>query len=309
MRVATLIVNGAAGRARLLRYQLEAIEAELLQHDLSARVVYTSADPDSAQALATAAACDSDLVLAAGGDGTVHGVLQGLAGTAVPLGVIPLGTANALARNLGLPLDPLAATTRLLGFRARRVPLGRAVSAAGSRFFLLMAGCGPDGALVHLLSQPGVARLKARFGRSAYYAHAARLFMTRRWPSFRVEFRESPSAPWQSLEAIAVLCSRVPDLGGLFTGAAPEASLLHDRLLVQLVRPPGELSLPAWMLGQRFRVANPWLRTVEATELRCTPGRRRPVYAQADAEPLGALPLTLSLVPDALSLLLPPDPA
>ncbi len=64
------------------------------------------------------AAGKSELMLACGGDGTAHGVVQGMAHTpAATLGVVPLGTANALARNLGLPPEPVAALERLLTYR------------------------------------------------------------------------------------------------------------------------------------------------------------------------------------------------
>ena len=82
----------------------------------------------------------------------------------------------------------------------------------------MMAGCGPDGALVHSLLREGGSRLKARFGRLAYYAHAARLFVVRRWPSFTVEVRLPATADAETMEAVAVMVSRVGDLGGCFRG-------------------------------------------------------------------------------------------
>jgi diacylglycerol kinase family enzyme len=288
---------------------MPAIRSLLLRHGFEIDVVETSAAGESAAMLARAAAQSSSLVLACGGDGTVHGVVQGLAqglaGPSCALGVVPLGTANALARNLGLPLDPLEAVTQLLTWSARTIPLGQIVTSSQTRWFAVMAGCGPDGALVHTLSLPGGARRKRRFGRQAYYLHAARLFLTRRWPAFRVEFRRPASAEWESLNAVAVMASRIPDLGGLFSGLTAGASLLQPSLQVQILRPPAQLSFPAWMACGRTGLPNPWLTTVNAEEIRCTPADQRPVYAQADGEALGPLPMTLRIVPDALSLRMP----
>jgi diacylglycerol kinase family enzyme len=108
------------------------------------------------------------------------------------------------------------------------------------------------------------------------------------------------------------LVSRVPDLGGAFSGLTRRASLTGDRLQVHLVRPPAFVSLPAWFGLSRMRWPNPWLKVVEADELRCFPIHAepgcKPVYAQADAEPLGAIPLTMRIVPNALTLLMPPAP-
>jgi diacylglycerol kinase family enzyme len=305
MKIATLLVNPAAGRAGLLRAQMPAMMALLGAHGYEAKVIETTADPDSAMRIARqAAAMGSALVIACGGDGTVHGAVQGVARTDAVLGVLPLGTANALARNLGLPLDPLRALEQLLRYASRRIPLGQMETTMHSRWFAVMAGCGPDGALVHSLSQDGAASLKKRFGRSAYYGHAARLFFTRRWPVFRVEIRSTG----QAIEAVALIASRVPDLGGAFSGTTRRAGMTDERLHLQVVRAPAWIALPAWMACGKIGLPNPWVTTIEASQVRCVPLGEEPVYAQADAEPVGALPMTLRVVPDALSLLMPSKP-
>ena len=297
---ATLIVNPAAGNAGLLTAQMPAIARRLAEHGYTAEVVESSAEEGSLKSLAEAAAKRSALVLACGGDGTVHGVVQGLAKSGVPLGIVPVGTANALARNLKLPHDPLAAVAQLMTYTPRTLPLGEMQTITETRWFCLMAGCGPAGTLAHALAQRS--KLKARFGRNAYYLHAAKLFLTTRWPQFRVEYRKG-STEWQSMNAIAMMASWVPDLGGLFSGVTRKASALEERLHVQIVRGPALLSLPAWMLyGGRA----PWVEEIQFDELRCLPLEDRAVYAQADAEPMGPIPFTLRIVPNALTLLMPP---
>jgi len=305
VRRATLIVNPAAGRARGLAAEMPAIRMLLEAHGYAVDCIETSAADDSARLLSAAAARRSLLVIACGGDGTVHGAVQGLAHTDAVLGVVPLGTANALARNLGVPLEPVAAVERLLTYTSRRIPLGGVATAAGTRFFAVMAGCGPDGALVQELSGVGSGRLKARFGRVAYYIHAGRLFWTRRWPGFRVEYRRADSAEWVSCAAVAVMASRIPDLGGLFSGTTRESRLEQTQLRVQLLRGPAQFAFPAWMVSGRTGLPNPWLTTVDVAELRCSPMDARPVYAQGDAEPLGTLPMRLWIEQEALSLLMP----
>jgi diacylglycerol kinase family enzyme len=282
---------------------MPAVLALLLKHGYEAEATETTAEEGSAAALAAEAAKCSALVLACGGDGTVHGVVQGLAQTGVALGIVPLGTANALARNLKLPLDPLAAVTRLLSYEARAAPLGQITTSGATRWFCLMAGCGPAGALVDAMASGS--RLKRRFGRVAYYLHAARLFLTRRWPTFTTEFR-SAMGEWQSTDGVAMMACWVPDLGGLFAGVTHKASVMDERLHVQVVRGPGWLSLPVWML---FGARGPWVREIEADRFRCaalcaSSGAAK-VYVQADAEPLGALPFELWVVEDAVVMLMP----
>ena len=302
MRLATLIVNPAAAKAAALQAQMPAIRTLLEKHGYGLSVVKTTAAEGSARDLAAAVARESALVLACGGDGTVHGVVQGLAGTQTALGIVPLGTANALARNLGLPLDPVAAIERLMTYTARRLPLGEITAGGRKQLFTVMAGCGPDGVLAHELAREGGVRLKARFGRLAYYGHAARLFATRRWPEFQVRLLEPNGGQWSSAKAVAVMVSRVPDLGGVFSGTTPRASLTDARLHVQVLRGPAWISMPAWMVCGRLGLPNRWLRTVDVAEVEC---EGEGVYAQADGEPLGLLPISFRVVENALSLLMP----
>ncbi len=301
----TLIVNPAAGRAALLKWRMEQAGMLLARRGCALRVVETTAEAGSGARLAAEAAATSVAVMACGGDGTVHDVVQGVAWTGVPLGVLPLGTANALARNLDLPLEPLAALERLLTYEAVTLPLGEVVNGSGRRLFVVMAGCGPDGALVHALEGEAAARFKARLGRSAYYLQAARLFVTRRWPPFEVEYRLAGAAEgeWMTTRAAAVIASRVADLGGVFSGLTPRARLTSPSLQVHLLPAPAHVSFAAWFALSRLGLPNPWLKTVEVEEVRCSGDGR--VYAQADAEPLGGLPVTLRMVPAALSLLMP----
>ena len=303
MRRARLILNPKAGRDAFAGVREDVVRV-LARGGFDASARATTASPDSARVLALEASRSCDLVLACGGDGTVHGVLQGLAGTETVLGVLPFGTANALARNLLLPVDPLLALERLLTYKPKQIPLGYAETSAGERWFTVMAGAGPDGSLVQEMKLVA----KAHVGRRAYYTEAARLFMTRRFPAFQVEYRLVGSSTWESQPVVAMMASRIPDLGGLFTGLTASSRLHHPHLVVQLLAVPAHLSLPAWIAFGRlgFSNANPWLTSLEVEELRCTPlDTSRQVYAQVDGEAVGCLPLALRVVPSALHLLMP----
>jgi len=107
-----------------------------------------------------------DLVIASGGDGTVTACAAGLAGSGVPLGVLPAGTGNLFARNLGLPLDLDAALAVALTGAERRVDVG----VANERLFLVMAGIGIDAAVLAGVSEA----LKKRAGWHAYTLSAVR---------------------------------------------------------------------------------------------------------------------------------------
>lgn len=129
-----------------------------------------------------------DLVVAMGGDGTVNEIANGLAGTQVPLGLIPGGGTNVLARSLGIPKEPIEATWHLLANRnnpPRRVPLGRAVG----RYFTLSCGVGFDGAIVRDVERRQ--RLKKGLGHPFFVWSGLRIFFAgvdRRHPPIRVRW-------------------------------------------------------------------------------------------------------------------------
>ena len=299
-----LIVNGSAGQGHAFAGKLEEIRHVCAASGMEVQVAETTAAPDSACELARRAAGHSDLVIACGGDGTVHGVLQGVVNTRACLGVLPFGTANALARNLGLPIDAVAAMHKLLQFVPQNIPLCVATSALATRWFTVMAGAGPDGRLVHEMKLAA----KARSGRRAYYTEAARIFARAHFPAFTVRYRGIGSQLWESREAVALMASRIPNLGGLFAGLTRHSRLHHSHLLVQLLAAPAHLSLPAWFafghadLGAR----NPWMTTVEVEEVECSPiVGSKDIYAQVDGEAFGSIPMSLRIESAGLRLLMP----
>jgi YegS/Rv2252/BmrU family lipid kinase len=304
VRRAGLIINPKAGRGASVDTRLDEMIRVLSKYGFETDIRRTTPEPDSARDLAIRTRESCDTVIACGGDGTVHGVLQGIAGTSTRLGVIPFGTANALARNLSLPADPVLALDRLLSFTAKQIPLGKAVTSTSTRWFTVMAGAGPDGTLVQEMKLAA----KARVGRSAYYTEAARLFLTRRFPQFRVEYRLLGSNIWENRLAVGMMASRIQNLGGLFSGLTSHSRLHHPHLLVQLLAAPAHLAFPAWMAFGKvgFGKANPWLTTLEVEELRCVPlQEERQVFAQVDGEAVGALPMNIQIVPSSLHLLMP----
>src|SRR5215831_10451544 len=115
MRKAVLLYNPrSGGRRNRAQADLESSLGVLRAAGIEASLTLTQSRKDAAALAREAVVEGCDVVFACGGDGTIHDVLQGLAGSQTALGVLPMGTANALAHDLGLPLNPTAAARAAL---------------------------------------------------------------------------------------------------------------------------------------------------------------------------------------------------
>ena len=149
-----LIYNPAAGtrrEQRIAEIERAAARLRLLGHEAMA---IPTTGPGSAGGQTRDAVRDgAEVVFACGGDGTVHEVLQGLVADAgnprAALGIVPLGSANALARQLRIPLDAERAVEEQIRGERMTISAGRVEIGEQVRHFAVMAGAGPDGALVY----------------------------------------------------------------------------------------------------------------------------------------------------------------
>ncbi|MDI2131912.1 diacylglycerol kinase family protein [Yinghuangia seranimata] len=205
------------GRARIARIMAEAGWAPPLWLE-------TTVDDPGAGATRRALDEGVDLVLVAGGDGTVRECAEALAGTGVPLAVVPSGTGNLLARNLGLPIDLADAVHVAVHGRDRPIDLGGIESDepdAGHRYFTAMAGIGLDAAMV--ADAPDA--LKKKVGWPAYAVSGARHLRDAR---MRVTLRIDDGPPI-TRRARMVLVGNVGALQAgmqLLPGAEPDDGLL-----------------------------------------------------------------------------------
>src|SRR3954463_2444185 len=157
-----VIFNPAAGRRRahLLWRVLNVLVANGVRLDLA-----ETHRAGHAEALAREAVLRGEpMVVAAGGDGTIAEGANGLSGSGTRLGVIPLGTANVLAHELGLPFAPRAVAAALAFGRTCTLWPGQANSPTGTRLFVQMLGVGFDAQVVHNVPFP----LKKLLGKGAY---------------------------------------------------------------------------------------------------------------------------------------------
>lgn len=239
----------------------------------------------------------ADLILAAGGDGTLNEVIDGMANSPVPLGALPAGTANVLATEAGLGSGLERATEMLLNCVPRRISLGRLHCDGRTRYFLLMAGIGLDAHIVYKLSLP----LKARWGKMAYWAGGLSL-AGRSLPEFHVR------AGGKDHLCSFALVSKVRNYGGDFQ-IARNTSLLDDRFEVVLFEGRNSLRYVKYFFGMaanRLRGMS-GVSIFRAREVQMSAAADRRAYIQVDGEFAGHLPAKLDMAPDALTILIPPD--
>jgi len=261
--------------------------------------VFATDGPETAGRLAAERVeAGTDLILALGGDGTLNEALPGVVGTGVPVALLPGGTANVLAHELGIGSSAMKAVPRLAEWVPRRIPAGVLQCATGpERYFLLMAGVGLDAHIVYQLSLP----LKANLGEFAYWVTSGKQFF-RRLDEFQVE------ANGQTFTCTFALASRVRNYAG-YLEIARRVSLVEPELELVLFEGRSTLRyylkyLAAAVSGRTSNVKGlSFLRTGEAVfkALETTP-----VHVQVDGEYAGRLPATVRVTAGAVTLLMPP---
>jgi len=314
MQKAALLYNPASGGNRKRQKEVEAALALLRQAGVKADLVLTNSPAHAGEEARKAIAVGCDTVFACGGDGTIHNIVQVLAKTPVALGVLPLGTANALAHDLRLPMNVAAAAGALLNATPRRISLGRvdyqeSSESRGMRYFIVAAGVGVDAHLFYKLH----ANAKQRIGMAAYYAKAWHLWFAYPMPRFLVEYVERGTEIAQRAEVTELLSVRIRNFGKILQELAPGASLERDDLRLVACRTASRLAYLAYvtrgLLRQSWKI--PGIDLFSSTTVTCQyvsregEADRAKIYVEADGELLGSLPAELSVVPDALTLLIP----
>jgi len=165
---AILIYNPKTGRYGSSRLPtIESVCDHFSSLVVDVNLQQTSGPGDATAIARTAAASGAELIIVCGGDGTINEALQGIVGTRTRLAILPRGTGNVLARDLGMPLDNFEAAAVIAKGNARKVFPGCAIDekSRAKRYFLLMAGIGLDAAVVRRVRP----QLKRRFGRAAFW--------------------------------------------------------------------------------------------------------------------------------------------
>lgn len=310
-----LIINPKAG-PYLKRRQMPRLIEFLKAIYPSLKVLETQKPGDGTRLGQEAVQGGADLILCAGGDGTYHEVINGIAGAPVTLAVLPMGTGNSLVLELGLSTHPLRASKVLQTGRPHRIYLGQVeplatpdseqaarpayaclrkqADTAGRRYFVLMAGAGFD---AYVVQQVGTGAKKL-FGKLAYLIRGMVSLFTYRYPMITFEIGE------RQLIGTTGVVAKARGYAGPFT-IAPAADLGKPTLVLCLFKGRGPLVYIKYALAVILGVHGR-LKDVEmhiAEEVTVTSSS--PLLVQADGELLGSLPVRISIADEGLSLLYP----
>jgi len=238
----------------------------------------------------------ADLILVAGGDGTINEAVNGMVHSEVPLGILPAGTANVLANELGIGKTMERAAEVLADCVPERVALGLISGGDQPRHFLLMAGAGLDADIVYNLNP----RVKEAVGKAAYWIGGFSK-VGRRIPEFTVQ------ANGRQYRASFALLSRVRNYGGDLE-IAPTISLLDDEFEMVLFEGESSLGFLKYMLAVVVHQQRtmPGITIVRTRDAAFPAPVDTKIHLQVDGEYAGLAPARVEIVPNALTLLVPP---
>jgi diacylglycerol kinase (ATP) len=273
-------------------------EKALGKYGAEVETLATDAPRSAGRIAARAIANGADLIVVAGGDGTINEATQGAAGSDVPLAILPAGTANVMACEMRVSTNMGKAAAALLSYPAERISLGRIQSRdQAPRSFLLMAGAGLDAHIVYSLNYS----LKRKIGKVAYWlAGFSQIGRTFTEFSVRIDGREYQSS--------FALISKVRNYGGDLE-IAREVSLLDDEFEVVLFH--GRESwryvkyLAAVALQRHQGIKG--ITVLRTREVELSQAKDDRVFVQVDGEFAGHLPARVEIVPATLTLLVPPE--
>jgi diacylglycerol kinase family enzyme len=262
-----------------------------------------------------------DAVVAAGGDSTVRGVAMGLAGSDMPLGVIPAGTGNVLAEEIGLSRDPSRIAATLIEGEEKKINMGL----ADGEPFLLMTGVGFDAEVVQKLNHD----LKQRVRKAAYVWPTLKA-LAKKPPSLSVSFdeekNEGEGRSGRAYGAAFVVVTRARHYGGSFI-IAPKADMGGDDLQVVMFTKKGRMGMIVSLLGMAMgwngrlakkaldekgefvghvmKTPGVMIRPARHVRIECLPSCSAP--AQIDGEYMGETPLEIRADGGSVILLSPPS--
>jgi YegS/Rv2252/BmrU family lipid kinase len=314
LKRAALIYNPVSGTKRHMRLaHVESAAGVLQAAGVEVRLVPTESAGSAGNQARALADEGFDTIFACGGDGTMHDVLQGVVGTEAALGIIPLGSGNVLAHDLGMPIEPAAAARAQLEWEPRKICAGRLECAGPDdskmvRYFATTVGIGWDAEMLYRVTVES----KSRLGLLAYVYEGSKLALMYGFPPFDAEYVDGDGKR-EKLTISQVMAVRITNFGSFMRRFAPGAALTRDDMQLVLFRTRRLWRYVSYMVGVSLGMNWPvgGVDLVHAKAIICDPipghsvHRGRHIAVEADGEVIGTLPAKVEIVPQAFKLLMP----
>lgn len=288
-----LIVNPAAGRRRP-DASPEKLQAQLKRMGLDLKLCLTQRRGDAETAAKAAREAGMEMVIAAGGDGTLGEIASRLVGSEIPICLIPCGTVNVMAYELGIPEAIGDACSLALEGTPRKIDAGR----INGRLFLLAAGVGFDAELVARTSL----RWKRKIGRLAYWQAGIVQLLKTKPRRMRILIEgEAVAEPSDYYQALVCNTAHYAGRYRLSPIAKPDDGLLdlylvHARGRWNLIR-----SLLAFAMQRAYRGPNMDYLQVRMLEI----WSEMPIMAEIDGDPFGTTPVSIAVLPSSVTIMVP----
>jgi diacylglycerol kinase (ATP) len=291
-----VVLNPAAGK-NSREPILEAINRYFASSPINYEIYETTKGDKPGDIVRTRLKDKFDLVVAAGGDGTVSAVIDGLVGTSVPLGIVPAGTGNMIARELNVPLEIEDAFTLIAGTnRLRKIDAMR----IGKRVYILNASLGISASIINDTTRQN----KSRFGRLAYvWTAIPKIFaLRRRYLSVAVD---GNSLKYRAAEVEILNCGI---LANVLYPQGPDIRIDDGHLDVWIMSSKTLLDYPRYLFQMITRRPSKQLSHFINSEKSVSIRSKIPLPVQADGDIIGTTPIELEVLPGALTVLVPEKP-
>jgi len=294
-RKAVLISNPKTGRYVSKRKTIQELASGLQSLGVDVELKLTQSPGDATEIAAQAARNGTTDVIVAGGDGTINEAIQGMVGTTARLGILPRGTANVLARELGLPMNVDEALAIAARGKVRRIHFGIATNETDDtqRHFVLMAGIGLDASVVRRVNPS----LKRRIGKGAFWLSGLSHLATWDPQQFTLEIDN------KKYTATFAAIGKATRYGGDLM-VTPRANLSEPEFEVCLIETLSRVRYLRFLShAMRNELGNDlegirFLKTKKVRALGEAP-------VQVDGELVGHLPMTFEISPHSLEVIVP----
>ena len=238
-----------------------------------------------------------DIIVAAGGDGTVIQVISGMVDSSIKLGIIPNGTGNMLSSDLGIPLNTKKAVEVIQGKNTKKIDIGK----INDRYFAFLAGCGLDSEIMRDTTR----ERKRKLGLWAYFVEGFKLAFRSRKRFIRFKIKIDDKKPFKTI-GISVMAANSANILGQFFTLAPHASL-NDGFLDLIIISPRSMfdyfPVLFQIITRRSLSDERKIRYFRAKEIEIS---SEPVLnIQADGDIIGKTPVKISVIPSCIEVLIP----